>query len=453
MQVPALSDTIVAVSSAWRASPLGIVRLSGPDSLALLAHLGAAPPPQSPPPPYHFPARVQVEPGLSLPADIFYFRAPRSYTGQDVVEIHAAGSLPLLRVLCAELIAAGARRALPGEFTARAYLNGRLSEAGVESVFSRIHAEDQASARAGQRRRDARTRQRVARCTERLEQLLAAIEAGIDFAEEEDVRFTTPAEVRATIDELLAELRELEGLAGAAGRAGRPHVALVGLPNAGKSTLFNALVGFERAIVSPIVGTTRDVLSAEIRLRGMDVVLQDSAGLGAAEQELELAAYHATEKAAGQADLVLWVHDSSAGWDERERRVLAGLDAERRLLVLTKADAAPDAPEPEGLRFCGCVRVSALRGSGLEELKRELERALRSSQAAAGLSEPDDLRAAAAALASARALADGEGADLERAELVAFELRAAHARIAGYEGGRLAEAVLSRIFSRFCIGK
>jgi len=388
-----------------------------------------------------------------LPATILQFRAPRSYTGQDVVEIHTVGSLPALRSLTDRLIALGARRALPGEFTARAYLNGRLDAHQVQGVLALIRAEDAASARQAARLARGGYRQTLREAVERLTDLIALIEAGIDFVEEEDIRFITPPEVRRAIDEIGERVRSLGTAARAELRAGRPHVALAGLANAGKSTLFNALLGRERAIVSPILGTTRDVLSVEIEADGVSFVLQDCAGLGRTPDELELAAHHAAERAADQADLVLWVHDATQPWCPDEIMACERLAPNGRVLVVSKVDLGTSGGEPPR-RFAQTVFVSALRREGLERLRAGIAGALGESRgAAAPVWAGEELEAAEAALKRACEAVDEASDDLRHPEIIALELRTAAERLGAAGEGGLAEEVLGRIFGRFCVGK
>jgi tRNA modification GTPase len=455
MQTPALTDTIIAVSSGWQASPLGIVRLSGSDAYDLARRVGVELTETSGSAPAWSEARIALPDGLTLPATVYWFRGPRSYTGQDVVELHTVGSLPLLRTLSSCLIEAGARRALPGEFTARAFLNGRLDADQVDGVLALIHAEDQLAARQAARSARASCRQRVAALSERLVDLIALVEAGIDFVEEEDVHFITPAELAQALAELRGTLLEIAPPGRELHRAGKPHIALAGLPNAGKSTLFNALLGCERAIVAPVLGTTRDVLSAEVEVGGVPVVLQDCAGLGATADELEAAAHLAAEQAADQADLVLWIHDCTTTWDARETEACRRLREAGRILVVSKIDqrvGTDDVPAPPG--FAAVRRVSAATGAGLVELRRTLATQIGAATAEAGIAPASgELGSVLAALDRARELVPASDTCIAMPELVALELRDAWERLESVGRGPLAEDVLGRIMARFCVGK
>lgn len=454
--MPAVDDTIVAVSSGWRSAPVGILRLSGPESIDLAERLGAARSPASATGrPCWTAARIEVCPGGTLPATVFWFRAPRSYTGQDVVEIHTVGCLALLRELSARLIELGARRALPGEFTARAYLGGKLDAAQVEGVLALMRSEHEAGVRQAARLARGASRRLLAELRDRLESLLALIEAGIDFVDEEDVRFISGRELVAALDGLLDDIDSADLIGRGSRRAGQPHVALVGPPNAGKSTLFNALIGSERALVSPVLGTTRDVLSAEIELDGLPAVLQDCAGLGRSTDELELATHVATERAAQHADVVLWVHAVDTPWDEGVIEACRRLSASRRILVCAKADlgiggALADVPVP----FSEVVAVSAARGTGLATLRAMLAGRLHELAGLGVESHPDaELRAVAAAIRRARSLAAETPGEVLRPELVSLELRSACEQIRESASAPLDEVLLGRVFAQFCVGK
>ncbi|MFQ5806072.1 MAG: tRNA modification GTPase [Phycisphaerae bacterium] len=456
MPMPALDDTIIAVSSGWRADPLGIIRVSGPGAFELLQQVGVTlPAADTRPTPGWCEARLAAGDDFSLPATVFWFRTPRSYTGQDVVEIHTVGSLPALRALSARLIELGARRALPGEFTARAFLNGKLDADQVEGVLALINAEDQAAARQAARLSREPYRARLGAINDRLTELIALVEAGIDFVEEEDVRFITPAELSRSLEELADAISAIAGPGRALHQAVKPHVALAGLPNAGKSTLFNALLGYERAIVAPVLGTTRDVLSAEVEAGGVSVVLQDCAGLGASADELESAAHLAAEQAADHADLVLWVHDCTVDWDAREAAVCRRIPAIRRVLVVSKLDRwVGDGDRPPPIAFSTSVKVSAVTGAGLRRMREVLAECLESLGSRQGGGLPaEHLGTVSEALARARAVAVELDEVLAMPEVVALELRHAWEALESIDRGPLAEDILGRILARFCIGK
>lgn len=443
MNLPATSDTIVAVSSAWQPAALGVIRLSGPDAAPIAAHVLDNLPPIDPRGrPTFLDTRLRIAGGFCPPATVYRFVAPRSYTAQDVIELHTVGSLPLLRALCDALVAAGARRALPGEFSARAFLAGRIAPQQVRGIQELIAASDAAAARRAARAALDSSRSLREQLVERLTDVLARVEAGIDFVDEEDVRFITQDELCVELSAALATLDELARRPRHAAAGLQPHVALAGLPNAGKSTLFNALLGSSRAIVSPTIGTTRDVLSAPIQIAGVELVLQDCAGLTATVDDLELAAHHAAERAADLADLVIWVHDARAEWSDIECTAWERLSPQRRLLVLSKVDqpGAPGAAADDRT-----LRVAARIGAGLDALRAEI--VARLADHARCSDSPDELdREIPAALR--RALSCSV---TRNPELVAGEIRHALGDLRG--AAVQIDDVLGRIFARFCVGK
>lgn len=462
MQRPTLNDSIVAIATAWQAAPLGIVRLSGDDAFALVASLaapidvtGAGAQHVAPPLTAGWTtARLALDDQLALPATVFWFPAPRSYTGQNVVELHTLGAPPLLRLLAARLIERGARRALPGEFTARAFLAGKLNAEAVDRVLARIHAADAAAARRAARSDSSEALGRTEQIRAQVIDLIAVIEAGIDFVDEEDVRFITPEDAAARIDALLVALSALDRRGPANVRRAKPHVALVGLPNAGKSTLFNTLLGAERAIVTPVVGTTRDVLSAELSIDGIEFVLQDSAGLGRSTAELELAAHCATEAAADAADLVLWIHAAGEPWTADERTVLARVPADRRLVVLSKCDLLAPRATRDDDAAPDAMCVSSASGLGLDDLRRALAARLGRDVAGASIDRvAARVAAARPPLARARAAIDPRAGVLGEPELIVWELRDGAAALSATMDAPLVDEVLGRIFGSFCIGK
>lgn len=455
MPLPTVDDTIVAVSSAWQAACVGIIRLSGPNSFNLASRLGSTPPAGKKP--IWTTARLDFDGNGDLPAAVYWFRAPRSYTGQDVVEIHTVGCLPLLRELSARLIAMGARRALPGEFTARALTLGRLDAGQVEGVLALMQSEHKAAARSAARRaRDSRG-QRLDRVLERLMDLLARIEAGIDFVDEEDVHFVTPMDAVQTIDQVIDDLDDLSAEPADEHRAGKPHIALVGLPNAGKSTLFNELVGFDRALVSPVLGTTRDVLSAETTLDDLPVVLQDCAGLGGTADDLELATHVATERAARLADLVLWIHAADTAWQDRETETCEQVPPRRRLVVQSKSDlVSPTGTPPPPAEMAIDIAVSASGGDRIPELRSLIAERVTRLTATETLGRlEEEPRLAIESLGRARDLAAQTPDDLTSPELVSLELRLALEQLQGVDRMHtpLDEELLDRVFSEFCVGK
>jgi tRNA modification GTPase len=413
------ADTIVALSTPPGGGLRAIVRLSGPRA---------------------------VEMGGSLPGAVV-LRGPRTFTREDVVEIHLPGSPPLVDRLLRELLERGARPARPGEFTLRAFLNGRLDLAQAEAVEQLISAEDDAERRAALGQLEGDFSRRLAAIEGALLDLCADAEAAIDFVDQ-DIELLPPAAAVARARAALDSLRAL--LAESAARAvsdQRPTVALFGLPNAGKSALFNALSGSD-AIVSDVPGTTRDVLSADIDV-GVRVRLLDAPGDHEAPG-LDGEAVRRSREALRRADLLLFVVDASAA----EAALPLEPAGRPAILLLNKADLGRPEEARRRFRLREAVWTSARTGDGLGELRRLLATMLRGEDAGPGarfrisLRQRALLREAEAALDRACGAAPGLGM-----EFVAADLRSALAALGGISGRASDEDLLDRIFSRFCLGK
>lgn len=457
-------DTIAAIATATGAAGLAVVRLSGPRAIefadALLegnARLSAAAS-------HTLHHGWATWPGTGRRLDevvAAIFRAPRSYTREDVVELSChGGALPAQRVLAA-LLHAGARLALPGEFTLRAFLNGRLDLAQAEAVADLIHAETERARELALAQLAGALSRRLAAIEERITDAVAEVEARVDFAE--DVGgIEVPEHVVAAIESVAAEIDTmLEGASYARAVREGVRVPIVGRPNAGKSSLFNALLGEERAIVSAEPGTTRDRVSEALEVSGVRVSLSDTAGLRETPDAIETLGVERARAAIKHAPLVLWVVDASVPLGDEDRAIAARLCDRRVLIALNKSDLprAIVAGQVESLLNGGwlqTVAVSAVQGEGLDRLHAALGAALGAESDAGGTGVALGNQRHAEALGRARA-ALARGAETSRAgapgEIVALELRESLAAIGEVTGRAVGEDLLDRIFSRFCVGK
>ena len=434
-------DTIVAIATASGPSGVGIVRLSGARAIEIVAAaLGI--------PGSALDRRVRLGwlrgvDGAPLDRVLaFAMRAPASFTGEDVAEIHGHGGTHNLGKLLASVVERGGRVAEPGEFTRRAVANGKLDLVRAEALFEVIHAGSDRAWRQAQRNLGGQLGDSVAELERRALTVLAELEGTIDFPEED----LEPKAVEWIANEISAARETCERLANGF-RHGQAvargiGVALVGAVNAGKSSLLNALVGSERALVAPDPGTTRDWLEVSDVWFGVAVTLVDTAGLRPTLDPIEQRGIALGEQRVGAADVVVVVNDGVAPWDDGARYL------ERALVVRTKCDLGGDAR--------GALATSAATGEGLDALRhRVLE--------AAGVADREGDESAVVTTARQRGLAvraeESLAAALEAwlarrpSEIVAVELRQACQALAQLRGIEVGDRVLDEIFARFCIGK
>lgn len=485
-----LDDTIAAIATAPGAAGLAVVRISGQQALAFadraFSSTGTLVSAATHTLHHGWAVRRVAGTGPAVVERLdevvaAVFRAPRSYTREDVVELSChGGRLPALRVLEA-LLEAGARLAAPGEFSMRAFLNGRIDLAQAEAVADVIHAETDAARALAVAQLAGDLSRRLRGLFEPLNDTLAEIEARVDFAE--DVGgIEVPAHALDCLDAATIELARLVEHASYA-RAVRDgaRVPIVGRPNAGKSSLFNALLGEQRALVTELPGTTRDRVSESVEIDGVRVVLSDTAGIRDSPERIEALGIALSETVLAECPVAIWVVDASQPLGAADERIAGLLVGKRVVVALNKSDLparVSDAQLSEllgrcavakGSAACGsavassaaqarwAVRVpcSAARGEGLRELRAAILEVL-GGFAASGLtlavSNPrhvDALRRARLALERA-SLRGREGAP---GEIVAIELREGLAAIGEVTGAGVDPELLDRIFSRFCVGK
>jgi len=435
------ADTIYALASGAAAGAVAVVRLSGPgcaDAVRRLA--GGLPPPRQ-----ASLRRLRAENGETLDqALVLWFPGPASYTGEDAAELHLHGGRSVIAGVMEALAATGLRLAEPGEFTRRAFLHGKMDLTAAEGIADLIAAETAAQRRQALHQADGGLARLYEGWAARLARLLAHQEAAIEFAEDGlptdlDAKAKSGAgELRAEIEAHLADARRGELL-----REGLVF-AIIGAPNAGKSSLLNALVGREAAIVSARAGTTRDIVEARLDLAGVPVTLSDTAGLREASDEIEAEGIKRAEARAEQAQLVITVFAADQKPDAESLRWV-GPDA---LVLVNKCDLAP---APDLIGGVEPLAVSARDGNGLAVVRDRLaEAALRLTGAGQGnqLTRP---RHRAALTETVTLLAEAEAADLP--ELTAEALRSALLALGRLTGRLGVEEILDIVFRDFCIGK
>ncbi|MFL9583665.1 tRNA uridine-5-carboxymethylaminomethyl(34) synthesis GTPase MnmE [Stenotrophomonas sp. AB1(2024)] len=443
------TDTIVAIATAPGAGGVGMLRVSGPQALRIAVDLGC---PALQPRHAHY-ARFRDAAGEVLDDGIaLYFPNPRSFTGEDVVELQGHGSPVVLQQLVGRCIALGARQARPGEFSERAFLNGKLDLAQAEAIADLIAASDTRAARAARRSLDGVFSRRVDDAGEQLVRLRIHVEAAIDFADE-PLDTLGGEQVRLGLGEVLRALVTLRDDA-ERGRRLRDglHAVLVGPPNAGKSSLLNALAGSERAIVTDIAGTTRDTLRETIRIDGLELTLVDTAGLREGGDAIEREGMRRARAEMQRTDLAIIVLDARDPQAGHAAVADAIAEVPLQLWIHNKSDLLEALPADIDANV---VHVSAATGQGLDRLHTRL-RELASGSAGDSVEGEFSARARhVEAITLAIGHAERAESELvhEHLELAAEELRLAHEALGEITGRMSADDLLGRIFSSFCIGK
>jgi tRNA modification GTPase len=445
--VNAARDTIVAPATPPGRGGIGIVRISGPQTRRIATEiLGSLPEARH--------ATVAVfagSGGLTLDVGIaLYFPAPSSFTGEDVLELHGHGGPVVMDQLVARAVELGARLARPGEFSERAFHNGKLDLVQAEAIADLIAAGSAEAARAALRSLSGEFSREVGALAVRVMQLRAYVEAAIDFPDE-DAEFLESQEVKDRLTEIGQRFATIADTM-RQGRALRDglHVVIAGRPNAGKSSLLNALAGHDAAIVTEIPGTTRDLLHERIHVDGLPIHLVDSAGLRETDDVIEVEGLRRARMEMSRADLVLYVVDAARGFAEGE---LANLPVGTTTLIAWNKADLPEATPPPELEDRPAFAISALTGAGLPELRAQLK-------AAAGYQSESGAWSARRrhldALERARSLfevAEARLAENASFELVAEELRQAHQALGEITGEVSSDALLGAVFATFCIGK
>ena len=444
-------ETIAAIATAPGRGGVAIIRLSGANALSIAAKMFT---------PTGKTAVAAFEPykmyvglidggsftdhGMAV-----YFKAPRSYTGEDIVEFHCHGGENIARGLLKQAFRLGARSAGRGEFTKRAFLNGKLSLASAEGVADMINGESEAEVKAGYMLYSEKLTSRVVALQERLKNLLAGIDVSVDYPEE-DIEEQHITELKRDLETLQTELQALLATysSGKKIKSG-VTVAICGKPNTGKSSLLNRLLGYEKAIVSSVAGTTREAVEGTVEIHGAKFNLYDTAGVRESEDAIESIGIDRAESIIRSCDVAVFVADLSRGLDEDDARVLEILRGKPLIKVFNKVDAITDETETDA-----DVHTSALTGEGVNGLKELLytrgfggERA----EDAAFLIEErhyDALRRAKEHLQAAITACEFQPLDL-----IGIDVKAAWDALGEITGETATEAIITEIFEKFCVGK
>ncbi len=446
------AGTIAAIATAPGRGGVGVIRVSGSNLLPFaFALTGKAPKAR-----YATLADFKAADTSTVDSGILlFFPAPHSFTGEDVLELQGHGGPVVMQMLLARCLDLGARLAEPGEFSRRAFLNGKLDLAQAEAIADLIDAATSSAARSAVRSLQGEFSRAVHGLTDELINLRMLVEATLDFPEE-DINFLKAARAFERLAMLQGKLAEVFDRAGQGKllQAGL-HVVLAGQPNVGKSSLLNRLAGDDLAIVTPIAGTTRDALRSTIQIEGIPLHIIDTAGLRDTDDEVEKIGIERSWKEIERADVVLLLVDARNGVGEADRQILAKLPERlQRITIYNKIDLSGAQPERHDEPDSTAISLSARSGEGIELLRQELLRIAGWHQAEdVFIARERHLRALAAAqshIAAARHVVEGP---MPALELFAEELRLAQQALGEITGEFTADDLLGVIFSRFCIGK
>ncbi|MDD2663187.1 MAG: tRNA uridine-5-carboxymethylaminomethyl(34) synthesis GTPase MnmE [Dechloromonas sp.] len=450
------SDTIAAIATAPGRGGVGVIRVSGSALLPFAFALTG----RTPQPRYATLADFRAADGSAIDSGLLlYFPGPNSFTGEDVLELQGHGGPVVMQMLLARCLDLGARLAEPGEFSRRAFLNGKMDLAQAEAVADLIDAATASAARSAVRSLQGEFSRAIGGLNDELINLRMLVEATLDFPDE-DIDFLKAADAFGRLDRLQHKLAAVFDRAGQGKllQSGL-HVVLAGQPNVGKSSLLNRLAGDDLAIVTPIAGTTRDALRSTIQIEGIPLHIIDTAGLRDTDDVVEKIGIARSWQEIERSDVVLLLVDARTGVTDADRDILARLPERlQRITVYNKIDLAGRAPERHDEHDAHgdavAISLSAKANQGIELLRAELLRIAGWHQAEdVFIARERHLRALAAAadhVAAARAVAEGRFPALE---LFAEELRLAQQSLGEITGEFTADDLLGVIFSRFCIGK
>ena len=457
------ADSIVALSTPLGRGGIGVIRVSGPDALSILRRMTGDDFRDEPKPNY-MTLRAIIDPFNGEILDqalVCFFKAPNSFTGEDVVEFHCHGSPVLLRRILDTILQLDVRFASPGEFSLRAVMNGRLQLTQAEAIRDLIDAQTDAAAQQATRQLSGEISHRLQPAKEQLLKIIVRLESSLEFVED-DLPQLEQTEIVGGLARLRSDLRSLadtfvrgkllhEGL----------KVALVGPPNAGKSSLFNTLLGHERAIVTAVPGTTRDTISEPIGWDGIPITLIDTAGMRATTDQVESLGVERTRRAAADADLLVIVVDGSQPLTEEDRFILSDAAGKRYVIAVNKSDLPSFSSEQvaERLRHEGmqasAIAVSALTEEGVSQLRTAMLKPFVNGNGAAEGLMITNARHHDLLLRTIDAIASSEGLIRERVseEIILVGLHNALKFLGQITGETTTEEILGQIFSTFCIGK
>jgi len=457
------ADSIVALSTPPGRGGIGVIRVSGPDALGVLRRItGDAS--KGAPTPNYMTLRPIIDPRTGDTLDqalVCFFQAPHSFTGEDVVEFHCHGSPVLLRRILDTILQLDVRLASPGEFSLRAVMNGRMQLTQAEAIRDLIDAQTDVAAQQATRQLGGEISHRLQPAKDQLLRIIVRLESSLEFVED-DLPQLEQDEILSELSRLRSDLRSLadtfvrgrllhEGL----------KVALVGRPNAGKSSLFNSLLGHERAIVTEVPGTTRDTISEPVGWDGIPITLIDTAGMRATTDQVELLGVERTRRVAADADLIVIVVDGSQPLTAEDQLVLDDASGKRHVVAVNKSDLPNFSSQRVGEKIrdvsgqATAVAVSALSQDGIAQLRAAMLKPFVNGNGAAEGLMITNARHHDLLMRTIDAVASSEALIRERAseEIILVGLHQALKFLGEITGETTTEEILGQIFSTFCIGK
>lgn len=447
-------ETIAAVATPPGEGGVAIVRISGDQAFHIASKIFSGPIETYKTHTAHYGQIRDLEGKHVDDVLVLVMRGKRSYTGEDTVEIHCHGGSLITRHVLEVVLSAGARAARPGEFTFKAFMNGKIDLAQAEAVQELIHAKNDHALNAAESHLKGALSQKIISFQQRLTNTAAILEAWVDFPEE-GLEFATVGEICDSLESVCHDMAQLAATFHD-GKIVHDGIAmcLVGCPNVGKSSLMNALLDKERAIVSHIPGTTRDILEDHMRLNGLNFRLIDTAGIRQADDVIEVEGIRRSKEAMNQSDLVLLVMDASRNLHEEDQWLLDNVPKEKTILIWNKSDLPKT--QSELPKMPHCVHISAKQRIGLDLLHKEIDAIIwkkgppsREEVMITNLRHKEALENAIHAL---HRLVDGLKSEVSP-EFLSMEMRQCLMQLGLIIGTNISEDILSAIFSKFCIGK
>ena len=441
-------ENIAALSTAPLASGVGVIRISGESPLSIAEKMFKCKTPVKDFEPYKMYVGTIEGEGLKDFGMCVYFKSPKSYTGEDMVEFHCHGGVAITRAILNRIFSLGARSAERGEFTKRAFLNGKLSLSSCEGLIDMINAESTALAKSGLYLYRENLLKKIKNAQDELKNVLAKISANIDYPEE-GIEQSETEEIREKIFAVKEKLKAIENTYknGSKIKSG-VKVVIAGKPNAGKSSVLNALLNEDKAIVTSVAGTTRDVVEGTIDINGVKFDFFDTAGIRESDDEIENAGIERSLKILNSADVCLVVLDGSVKTDADDKKILAETENRERIVVINKTDLGTNCDVK------GDVSISAKNGEGIDELKKSLVGKAFGGEIDLGadfLTEERHLVALKEALDSVNDAV--ESFSVNTADLSSIDIRNAWLAFGKISGETADEAIIDEIFAKFCVGK